>query len=80
MPTISAAVDASTNWQKSRSDAALPAISGNAESAPAVAGGIVVISATMNRNIGTTIASGCATRPQASAASARPEKSISHVE
>ena len=57
-PTISAAVDASMNWQNRRSDAALPEISGKGVSPPAVACGIVVISATMNRNIGTTMAAG----------------------
>ena len=40
-PTISAAVDASMNWQNRRSDAALPEISGKGVSPPAVACGMV---------------------------------------
>ena len=46
-PTTSAAVDATTNWQNASNDEALPAISGNGVSAPAIAGGIVSMNATM---------------------------------
>ena len=46
-PTTTAAVDATTNWQNDSSDDALPAIRGNGVSAPAAAGGIVIMNATM---------------------------------
>lgn len=57
-PTTNAAVEATANWQKEMSDDALPAMSGNGVNAPAVAGGIVIMNATMNTNIGTTIVTG----------------------
>ena len=75
-PTIRAAIDATANCTKNSNDDALPPMSGNGVSAAAVAPGMVVISATMNTNIGATTAAGWSTRNQASAASTVPAASI----